>query len=518
MSIYHHSVSIVKRSAGKSSVAAAAYRSGQKLTDERTGIIHDYTKKIGVNYSLILTPIAADWIADRQQLWNKIEATEKRYDARLSREVSLALPCELDRDHQIALVHEYVKENYVNRGMIADVNFHNLESNNPHVHIMLSLRRLEIDEHGQVFFGNKNREWDSRTSLLEQRRNWEVMANKFLADAGYNRVRIDCRSLEAQGIDRIPQVHLGVHVSQMKARGISTRIGDEYDRINLANAKIKSELEDIYKDRLLLVDLDEQCKSLHAKIRSLETRDLNYFEKVDPDVLARINSENQTRKYPTSVDREDLISSIGGNDRVQRIAHWCHKNVIIPIEQNEFTSKTTLITARISAVNVDSRSIAFVFIDTMRQDKLKLTCDRSSGQILSVDGLYKGGIVPLIKKIDDLAIQEILRGFRKTDKTDQVNEPKIDEPEIDKVGIPTTPDRVSAPEIDKVETPITPTTPTTPDRVVPKAEIETTIASEQVITKTDTPETTIASEQVITKTDRKTTPRRRSNTLEPTTN
>jgi hypothetical protein len=93
----------------------------------------------------------------------------------------------------------------------------------------------------------------------------------------------------------------------------------------------------------------------------------------------------------------------------------------------------------------------------------------------------------LIKKIDDLAIQEILRGFRKTDKTDQVNEPKIDEPEIDKVGIPTTPDQVSAPEIDRVETPITPTTPTTPDRVVsiPTVEIETITASEQVITKTD---------------------------------
>ena len=145
---------------------------------------------------MILTPIAADWIADRQQLWNKIEATEKRYDARLSREVSLALPNELNRDYQIALVHEYVKENYVNRGMIADINFHNLESNNPHVHIMLSLRELKIDEHSQVYFGNKNRDWDSRTLLIEQRQSWETLANQYLTDAGYDRVKIDCRSLE----------------------------------------------------------------------------------------------------------------------------------------------------------------------------------------------------------------------------------------------------------------------------------------------------------------------------------
>ena len=126
MAIYHSSVSIIKRSAGRSAVAAAAYRSGGKLTDERTGIIHDYTRKSGVDKSIILTPINADWITDRQQLWNRVEAAERRCDARLAKEITLAIPVELSRDDKIALVSEYIQKNFVDSGMIADINFHGL--------------------------------------------------------------------------------------------------------------------------------------------------------------------------------------------------------------------------------------------------------------------------------------------------------------------------------------------------------------------------------------------------------
>ena len=104
MAIYHNSVSVIKRSAGKSAVAAAAYRSGDKLRDEQTGLVHDYTRKSGVDYSVILTPIEADWIADREKSWNKVEVTEKRQDAQLAREITVAIPRELTRDNQIELV------------------------------------------------------------------------------------------------------------------------------------------------------------------------------------------------------------------------------------------------------------------------------------------------------------------------------------------------------------------------------------------------------------------------------
>ena len=125
MAIYHHSVSVIGRSKGKSAVAAAAYRSGEKIEDIRTGIIHDYTKKTGVDYSEIITPelsaIDTSWLIDRAKLWNRVEAAEKRYDAQLCREVTLAIPIELSRDNQIQLVRDYVQATYVAEGMVADV-------------------------------------------------------------------------------------------------------------------------------------------------------------------------------------------------------------------------------------------------------------------------------------------------------------------------------------------------------------------------------------------------------------
>ena len=440
MAIYHHSVSIIKRSAGKSAIAAAAYRSGQKIEDRRTGIIHDYTRKTGVDKSMILSPIEADWISDRERLWNTVEATEKRCDSRLAREVTLAIPRELSRDNQIALVCEYVKINYVARGMIADINFHDLESNNPHVHMMLSLRQLKVNKHGRVEFGNKNREWDNRDLLIEQRRNWEAIANKFLAEAGYDQVKIDCRSLEAQGVDRIPQIHLGFHAASMRAKGVSTRIGDEYDRINLANTQIKSQLEAIYNDELAIVDLNEQCKKISTKINYLEAEISQAAEH-----SARMREKLDKTKPPTS---DDLIEMIGGDDKAKRVVQWCMKNMIIPEGQNEFNPKGNSLQTKMSAINIDPLAVAYIFTDNVRQDKLTINCCKTSGEIVSATGVVTGAIVGLIKNVDALAIQDMIISLRKP----------AAKPEIDKVGIPTTLDRVSAPEIVKVETPI-------PDRV-----------------------------------------------------
>ena len=108
MAIYHLSASIVKRSAGRSVVAAAAYRAAAKIEDVTTGLVHDYTRKKGVDHSEILSPISAslgnEWLTNRQELWNKIEEIERRRDAQLAREITLAIPRELSRPEQIALV------------------------------------------------------------------------------------------------------------------------------------------------------------------------------------------------------------------------------------------------------------------------------------------------------------------------------------------------------------------------------------------------------------------------------
>jgi hypothetical protein len=235
MAIYHHSAAVIKRSSGKSAVAAAGYRSGEKILDRRTGITHDYTKKTGVDHSEIITPnlpeAAHDWLLNRTELWNRVEASEKRSDSQLAREINIAIPTELDRPTQIALVCEYVKTNYVDRG----------------AHVMITMRDLIVTD-GRVEFGNKNRDWNRKELLIQQRQNWEILANKYLAKAGYNNVRIDCRSLEEQGIERIPQIHLGANVNAMRLKGISTDRGDHYDEIEKANQQIRADLERVDRE------------------------------------------------------------------------------------------------------------------------------------------------------------------------------------------------------------------------------------------------------------------------------
>ena len=242
MAIYFVRARVIGRSGGRSAVAAAAYRSGSNITDEQTGIIHDYTKKQGVEHSEILSPIAAttanEWLADRSKLWNKVEEIEKRHDAQLSREMIIAIPRELDRENQIELVREYVQSSYVDRGMIADLNLHHLDGDNPHGHVMLTMRELKIDERGTVSFGNKDRTWNDKKLIETQKKEWEILTNQYLERAEIE-TRIDSRSYEEQGIARIPQVHVGAAAWRLEQQGIATVPGDHNRQVAAANQAIE---------------------------------------------------------------------------------------------------------------------------------------------------------------------------------------------------------------------------------------------------------------------------------------
>ncbi len=258
MSICFVRAKVVSRGGGGSAAAAAAYRSGEKIKDEATGKTHDYTKKQGVDHSEILSPIAAtpgnEWLTDRSKLWNRVEASEKRYDAQLAREMIIAIPRELDRVEQIELVRKYVQTTFVDRGMIADINLHHLDGTNPHAHVMLTMRELKIDEQGIVSFGNKDRSWNDKKLLENQIKEWSDVTNQYLTRAGVD-IRIDSRSYEEQGISRIPQIHLGKNVTAMRRQGIPTERGDLYDQIDKANEDIRAQLEIIYQAEGAIRDL-----------------------------------------------------------------------------------------------------------------------------------------------------------------------------------------------------------------------------------------------------------------------
>lgn len=144
MSIYHCSIKIISRSGGRSAVASAAYRSGERLYDEETGLLHDFTRKGGVVMAEILLPEnAPQEYSDRQTLWAEVQKVEKRSDAQLAREVEVALPAEMTREQQIECTRNYIKENFVDNGMIADWALHDKGDGNPHAHIMLTVRGFD---------------------------------------------------------------------------------------------------------------------------------------------------------------------------------------------------------------------------------------------------------------------------------------------------------------------------------------------------------------------------------------
>lgn len=165
--------------------------------DERTGTVHDYTRKSDIQHSEILAPEGApDWSLDRPALWNAVEAAERRKDAQVAREVQIALPRELDAVAQVSLVREFVREEFVARGMVADFSLHDHIARDggeqPHAHVMLTMRSIDGDG-----FGLKVRDWNSDELLVHWRERWAEVANEVLAEAGVD-ARIDHRTLAAQ--------------------------------------------------------------------------------------------------------------------------------------------------------------------------------------------------------------------------------------------------------------------------------------------------------------------------------
>jgi ATP-dependent exoDNAse (exonuclease V) alpha subunit len=255
LAVYHLRLKVHSRSLGRaareggatrrSAVAAAAYRSGQRLYDDSQGKWFSFDKP-DVVHTEILAPgqNAPAWVYDREALWNAVEKAEKRYDAQLCREIELTLPRELSAEARIELVRQFVRDQFVSRGMVADLALHNPDAadgrEQPHAHVLLTLRHLDPTT-GTGFAATKDRDWNEPEAIMrlvaearkrfnntglpedkaaldaaEAQRNvnvwrkaWAEYANRALAEAG-SAARIDHRTLEAQGIFRLPQISLGI--------------------------------------------------------------------------------------------------------------------------------------------------------------------------------------------------------------------------------------------------------------------------------------------------------------------
>jgi Ti-type conjugative transfer relaxase TraA len=205
LAIYHLTVKIISRARGQSVAAAAAYRTGSALRDERYGVTHNYARNGKAAHAEIMSPAGAPaWVQDREMLWNRVETAERRKDAQLARAVEIGLPVELSPTESLALVRDYIAQEFVSKGMIADFCIRRNDSNNPYTHILLTLREATASG-----FGPKMRHWNRKSNLLEWRSAWAELANQHLARAGHV-VRIDHRTLEAQQSELTPGRKTGI--------------------------------------------------------------------------------------------------------------------------------------------------------------------------------------------------------------------------------------------------------------------------------------------------------------------
>jgi ATP-dependent exoDNAse (exonuclease V) alpha subunit len=250
VAIYHLSVKPISRSAGRSATAAAAYRAGVEITDERTGEIHDYTRKGGVESAELVLPAGApEWAADRAALWNAAEQAETRKNSTVAREFEIALPEELSPAERQRLARDLAREIVERHGCAADVAIHapgkEGDNRNHHAHILLSTRRL-----GPEGFTEKTRELDDQKTgpqiVTQWRERFASLQNERLREAGIE-ARVDHRTLEAQGIDREPTRHLGPAATGYERRtGEPSRKRMDFEAEvsdRLARAKEAGELE-----------------------------------------------------------------------------------------------------------------------------------------------------------------------------------------------------------------------------------------------------------------------------------
>ena len=200
-----------------SAVAGAAYRSAEKIYNKYDGIMRDFSRKQGVVHSEIILPTnAPKEYADRSTLWNAIETTLKRKDAQLAREFNIGLQQEFSFEENLDIMRSYIKENFVDKGMCADFAIHDNNDGNPHAHIMLTKNEVSAEGIGRV-----NKEWDDKELFEQWRGNWAEICNEKFKEKRLD-LRIDHRTLKAQGIEREPTIHIGATVHAMKKKGIET--------------------------------------------------------------------------------------------------------------------------------------------------------------------------------------------------------------------------------------------------------------------------------------------------------
>lgn len=326
MAIYHLSTKPVSRSSGRSAVASAAYRCAVLLTNHRDGLVHDFTRKEGVEHKEIVLPegLSADWALDRSALWNAAEFAEKRKDARVAREFEIALPRELSPEGRLKAARAFA-QNLANRyGAAVDFAIHSPgehgDIRNYHAHVLMTTRQV-----GRAGLGEKTRLEHKNARLLANgmattdmqiqdiRQSWEGIAIRQLQREGLD-VRIDHRSHAQRGLELSPTGHMGVHASQMERRGMAVERGRLDDKAARRNAELirqkPEQVLTLISNEKSVFDRHDIARTLHRYINDDAQTFRNAFaavmaspalvelqaERIDPETGDVSNARYSTRE------------------------------------------------------------------------------------------------------------------------------------------------------------------------------------------------------------------------------
>lgn len=358
MAIYHFSVKTISRSAGRSAVACSAYRSGEKLIDERQGKEQDYTRKTGVEFTKIYAPENTNpELLDRNQLWNTVEKVERRKDANLAREFEIAFPHELNAEQRQALLHELCEELVKRHSVIVDAAIHaphtqsGSDERNYHAHIMFTGRQIDL-ETGD-FAQKRNRDFNKENSsqtVNQWRATFANMTNEHLARAGYAS-KIDHRSYADQDNGLQATLHEGSKVTQLRRQGIDTEISLKNDLIKQQNAE-KQRLPEILKGLEQEIRLTEFHIHKYKSDIALEAQKQRFLAKegLKQAEQAKQQEKSLERKIApsTHTEKPKLSATQQFDQLMDQLAHQQQQKVIDKIRaemkelQSEYAKQTEL--------------------------------------------------------------------------------------------------------------------------------------------------------------------------------
>lgn len=354
MAIYHLSVKTISRSDGRTATAAAAYRAGDIVECEYTGLTHDYTRKSGVIASEIIAPKnSPDWVFKRSTLWSNAEISETRINSTVAREFEGALPHELTLEQMLALVREFAAEVSARHQCVIDFALHEPSSQsidederkNFHFHMLLTTRR--IDESG---FTEKTRELDSKKSgeVNYWRQRFAELTNEALAAAG-SKETVDHRSHAARGIERAPTTHMGPAATALKRRGqaISRKSKSlEQKRVRLEKESRDLDLQIAAQKRLLEQEREQAAVDLMRASRAAWVKQAAIDLAIEREIL----------EPSRLVFKPSSSAHVLGISNTQFFVRWVAKDgtpvYLLPNDQRDIEGRRAAFTERKNKINI----------------------------------------------------------------------------------------------------------------------------------------------------------------------